>query len=1321
MPELAEIDPSVIRHFFGAVQDEKSFLRLELKDLADFVWKMRSLAAAGGFDANRVESLAQVFDAQDLKPYEQIMLLIMARPDLKDPILYAQAHKLPLIAPLLKLASKTGFNLKTVLEMLAGRQPNIFRKLKVTGVDFTKPLTIDGLKRIYQQLLGDMKKTDPKSVEIPVLEDALARTYLAAAEDLLIWDQKVDSSFKGLANTYLMMAERISPRSETDAERLRTQYGVREKKDTMDGISTDPVAMLARVARGMGNDAKLKFKEKLDRMDEGEADLIKLKQMLDDPDESKRDQALQMIAEGWNLYVGTKTKVNWRELKKGAVSVQVRRASQDTLLARFIEMFDLPDIPVITIVVDEKNMKYLRKIEFFTATGQANATRPDQTRLEAVEAPGDWQGQAEHFFRKTGYLVAQDGYESETLEHEYTHVLDFGLDRPAVDKKDGNVDELLLTENEAYTVQLLLGKLQSSGRTYDDNNIESVFFSYAMDRYGKEERKIQVAKWAELYDAKFGAPKTAREIRAKEAAKQAYEARLVSGEDAPAKYKEMDAKAKVKARPDIIAAGIEARKEAKLAQVRQLRSAVRYAQRYWTPAQIKYYFSMATKLDDIIHLLGMGETEMKQMAVAIDAARADWKKDTYPRDSKGAIPSAGSKFGQFKTKTAAYRQALADDPSHDLSGAEFDKMVEEFDQFSLQDNEASQAFRAATIEPVIQQLIELARRAESRMAFAPPPGFYDKRVNILTRYLTDDKLRGQHPAVAGIIGRRLMSAALGGDDDDLMDRIQPVIGTKTAYRFEDILADTEAVDRAIQQLRELLKSTQSEGQIAARLTELAGAATLEAEEKEEQDKLIAEHKELKRKIDEIRKQLGAYIGDPKAPVALPSVMAKVKQTLAVAPQAGRYFAELDMKPAPAQMTVIKKHGWEVLEKKDAKGNVRYFIAPAGVVIRSELRVEPVKPLPIATQPAVRAKIEALRKRVADEQQPWINRRVAADELRSLELQLVDVRKTALDYVADKPYEQDFKALLDGFNGTIEMNDDSDPLLQGGQLAYYQEPKKSGEAGRIVLNQKALMKLALGPDVVAPYGAGSVEYIENLIVALVHELAHAGYDRLQRQALNPDIADILEEIHADLRSVGFAQKMGSPRFGRYIETVLSGQRFFDTKSLEDPAVLMLAKHLFGLETMVSRLNSKVLVLGSVAQNAMSATGLQLPDNFKLPKNTTAIAGMLRSIRGVVEDDNILMVVHANDPNIKGIVDAVTRAGFKGRLHILVEKGNFANRAEQRQTVNALNIGSQLGQTYLATSASLAEHEQGIKLNALFNMIPLLQKLAQAIAEIGRAHV
>jgi hypothetical protein len=529
------------------------------------------------------------------------------------------------------------------------------------------------------------------------------------------------------------------------------------------------------------------------------------------------------------------------------------------------------------------------------------------------------------------------------------------------------------------------------------------------------------------------------------------------------------------------------------------------------------------------------------------------------------------------------------------------------------------------------------------------------------------------------------------------------------------LFDSQAYDQAIVSLERLPEMIHREEQMAAHLQMLATMPDLPESLKVKHAEWVQSHDELKKRIEDARKKLSDYINEPSQPNALPAVLVKAKRTLAIAPQAGRYFAELNMKPSEAQLKSIAEQGWEVFELKSSTGAFRYFIAPMiASAVRAELRVDGEKQgwdlQEMLDAPGM--VVEPSKIRMED-----IEARMAELPDRELPDEVTD----ALRYAAGQEYGPEFFELFKRFDGGIEMRDGvADPKLSEGQLGYYDI-----ENHQIVLNRQALGRFAAAPDVVEPYRVDTEEYKQNMLVVLAHEVVHATVDRSRWDGYSPEIAYVFEEMHADLEgSVPFAQKIGARRFNRYIENVLEGRQFFDAEMLRNPDALFLYHHLFRFETMARNLNSKVFVLGAAARESMQVPGLRLPESFRFSDDVAKISPMLKSVQGITAPDNILIVVHASDPAYQAVVAEVnkfnlaqTTAEGKLKLHVLVKEGDFENPAEQKQTINALDVASRLGQTYLADKSEKVAFEQGISLAVLIQQIPLLKVLAQALAEVA----
>jgi hypothetical protein len=332
---------------------------------------------------------------------------------------------------------------------------------------------------------------------------------------------------------------------------------------------------------------------------------------------------------------------------------------------------------------------------------------------------------------------------------------------------------------------------------------------------------------------------------------------------------------------------------------------------------------------------------------------------------------------------------------------------------------------------------------------------------------------------------------------------------------------------------------------------------------------------------------------------------------------------------------------------------------------------------------------------------------------------VDVR-SALDGLADPSLYRELQGAVGKFvadGGKFDVYDGAPaseyaPRFEQRQLAYF-------DAGRnlIVLNRPALRtfyvpELETDPEILAKY------YRENVAMALGHEFSHASplaekvRAELSRLAGGQQVlSDELEEaLVAYPATADYARRINPRRFNRMIDNI---ERMYQALFAgAEPDQLRKFAQLFGIETLMSRLDSRVLVVGARAQNNLQVGSPEagLPDTFKAV-SADALAETINKLAQFVLPDNILVVVHDQD-DVAKVQDQIGRSKLRGKVRVVVDNTNFEDDRMRQVAAAGLELASIIGLDQLMKDTGKLNR---ISLSEMLSMIPVLGMLARAIAE------
>ncbi|HTL47951.1 MAG TPA: hypothetical protein VL688_07800, partial [Verrucomicrobiae bacterium] len=866
VPRLAVIPDAALAFFLESLGGDPVLRRTELKQLAESAMKAASVRqfAASALDLGAAQDLVSAFRRFGLSNLEKILLVSLSglAPTAE---LARQAGQLELLLPLTQAYGVTGLErTEEALSFLAGKSALDFGQatgLAFEGMNFAAPLGRPEIERLYTQALkSEMRLTGidfdalaPESFaqiraaavteKTRRLTEGLALVSVHRAQEHLDEDNGVRTSFKGLAWRSLGRAAQLSGSAATRGLKLQAHYRVNDRRDRAPLRGVTLPGLLQRLQASAGSSA-LWYQDKVRRLSGSEGRQIEFARKLNDGTNAERKAAKLYAVEGWNIYQRKAGSAEIDAAELGDVRAEVLPASRDPYLGRLVREFGFPDIPLLTFVLDQKSVDYLRRIGFFSETGQANATRPEETPADAAAQPFGVEGEnGRHLFADTGYFIRQQGYKEEAIEHETTHLLDLGQILRAgegLPKRMRDLHKVLLEENEAYLVQVLLNKVQQNGRLYDHDSTENgPLFSYAMDIFRKWENDIKADVWRKLYvQAAFQTQDLSpeQEEQADKAAAE-YLKRLKNPDLAPPAgrgpdLKELDRRAEKEARPQIEAAGIEALKEKTLLQMRQMRNAMRVLSRALTPAQVLFVARMAKRIEDLTDYLGLEEDDLRALGQSLEPVRLQFQADV-------GIPAAGktSRYDAFEEETRSYVRQLERDPRHDADGRELHGFVQRLEQIAPGASPLEVAYKKRSFQPVFDKIIEAALKPAPPSTGAGKPPVpeeeeFERRLDLVARYL---KTADREVAILAMIA--LFEA--GRENPRVHEYNLKHLGLAEKAKLGDVLADSLKLHEALsgllgealqdrRYLREAIRRLPDEGQqrLGQILTEAQGSKAL---------------------------------------------------------------------------------------------------------------------------------------------------------------------------------------------------------------------------------------------------------------------------------------------------------------------------------------------------------------------------------------------------------------------------------------------------------------------------------------------------------------
>jgi hypothetical protein len=716
------------------------------------------------------------------------------------------------------------------------------------------PSSASSVQEVLQSLRGkdvvQLKKDFENAIKNPALKDrinvlqqGLARILLLEAEEKLFADQEVKGSFKGYAAHLIEQAIKLSPQAYAMGESLRARFKIQHGVDVL-VPGTEPGAM--------DQQAKAKLAKRLkDRINEKERMVYRhrIKGMRDGFKEggdlatlflTDRKAAMREIARGINLYRRAQEEILPEDLE--IVKFTVTMASEDPLLGRAIRELGLPDVPLPVIVFSVRSAEMLRAKGFFTGSGNASATRPEETK------PG-------HYFSRSGYFVAKDGYESEVIEHEFKHLVDMmGMSRVVPEgfpgsperkkwMKDGG-DKELLDEFEAYLVQILLGKTMQSGADYDWDSVENgPLFSYAMDHFNKLIRNYKSQQWTmmlmaerlkiDLSDIAQDDPRRTEIIQGRiETALSGYSSemkqkleneigreaeKMLVAEDQLVSLKkargEMQKQITLLTDRYIQSAGIDKLKSEKLNEMRQSFAALRRLSRILSPKETVFIASTTRTLSDLIAFSSLTDEEILENfhnteGMATPNMETDFDKIFAPEE-------------ELEKARTAYEKEVEDyDPASDADGARLNTLITKaatlFPEISAAEHselfKQRIAFINGAVRKLFQKTVDAATRPEARteqtellQRVAAYLKSDDQEIAILAEVILfengvkNDEVHAFNQEHIGISGRQNFMAVLKATQE-LQEKLQAAERITREEALEIMLGGDETPDwKAIRQ------------------------------------------------------------------------------------------------------------------------------------------------------------------------------------------------------------------------------------------------------------------------------------------------------------------------------------------------------------------------------------------------------------------------------------------------------------------------------------------------------------------------------------------
>jgi hypothetical protein len=245
------------------------------------------------------------------------------------------------------------------------------------------------------------------------------------------------------------------------------------------------------------------------------------------------------------------------------------------------------------------------------------------------------------------------------------------------------------------------------------------------------------------------------------------------------------------------------------------------------------------------------------------------------------------------------------------------------------------------------------------------------------------------------------------------------------------------------------------------------------------------------------------------------------------------------------------------------------------------------------------------------------------------------------------------------------------------------------------------------------------YLENVALVLGgHELAHGSevaerfraalIARFGEGALSHQIEEALVAYPA---TAVYARKINPNRFARMIDDIESMYQGLFAGA--QPDQLRQFAQLFGIETLINRLDSRVLVVGDLAQTrlGLNQAGSDLPDSFRAV-SADALAQTIDRLSEAILPDNILVVVHGDDKDVEKVQYQVAKSKLKGKIRVVVDNSNFEDKRFRKVAVAGLELASIIGLEQLMKDTG---GKTMISLTAMLDMIPVLGMLARALAE------
>jgi hypothetical protein len=711
-PELSELDPAMLEHILFIVKNDKIMRQFSIKDLVDSFYRVRSVLSALEINGMTPSSPASVLAANlkklSLTALERAVAVSMVTAGLPSEFL-TNAQNFDLLVDYLAGQGITGLSVEEVLMVLSGNYSGDLGILDANPdlkaiVNAKKAVNLVNLHDLYEKAMRSGKSD---------LASAYAEVLLRLGEKMLQYDQLVQGSFKGRANKWLAKTLELDPTLYYRVEMLRNKYDV-QAQDQLAALEGLRVRVESFLQGGFGKGDRDAYREKIQGMIRSMQTLEFLVRDYNDPSKSKgrRDEILDYMVAGFVAHSSTRSDLRTEKgraefkkwLAKGNITIKVHWASEKPGLKKWIETFGFEDVPILTFGVDPEIMPKLREFNFFTETGLASATRPEETpRTDKISdedlktyAMANFErigGSPDHIFAQSGYFFTAKGREGETIEHELTHLIDLMRREPrkhvameAVKAKaeermardhvareealkielrlaaaDREANRTLLEENETYSVQALLRKLQQSGQEYDDEYIENgPFFSYAMDAFDDLERTLKAEKWAEI---RRGSDVLTKEQEGElEKELEEYKLRLKLKKKSPdARLAEIDEKVEALIAPVLLSYGLEERKNAMIQKMHQLRAAMRYLQTYLTPAQVLYIARTAVSLEDVIAFLTVDEISLQgEISELVNAKKSQLDQEIRGTDLDRAEPKSVSGVEeQREARDGKILQALA--------------------------------------------------------------------------------------------------------------------------------------------------------------------------------------------------------------------------------------------------------------------------------------------------------------------------------------------------------------------------------------------------------------------------------------------------------------------------------------------------------------------------------------------------------------------------------------------------------------------------------------------------------------------------------------